>query len=85
VSAAEVIALADAPLLPADGDVKLAPVIGFALGLPGGLYALALGPLLVALMAIPILISSRWSLRSRVPCGPYLAVGAGVVAVATSV
>lgn len=108
-----VVALAAAPILPADGyvsalvgglaafivfaliyflapgvigggDVKLAPVIGAALGLPYGLYALALGPLFIAVIAIPMIATRRWSLRSRVPYGPYLALGAGVVSVTVS-
>ena len=110
-----VVALAAAPILPADGyvsalvggfaafivfaliyffaapgvigggDVKLAPVIGAALGIPYGLYALALGPLFIAVIAIPMIATRRWSLRSRVPYGPYLALGAAVVAVTMSV
>lgn len=110
-----VVALAAAPILPADGylsgvigslaafvafaaiyflaapgvigggDVKLAPVIGAALGIPYGLYALALGPLFIAVVAIPMIAARRWTLRSRVPYGPYLALGAAAVAVARSV
>ena len=110
-----VVALAAAPLLPADGylnalagglaafalfaliyfvaapgvlgggDVKLAPVLGAALGLPDALYALALGPLLVAVVAVPMIVAGRWTLRSRVPYGPYLAAGAIGVAIARSV
>jgi leader peptidase (prepilin peptidase)/N-methyltransferase len=92
-----VVALAAAPILPADGylngligglvafgtfaaiyfiavpgvigggDVKLAPVIGAALGFPHALYALALGPMFIAVVAIPMILIDRWSLRSRVP------------------
>ena len=74
-----------APGVIGGGDVKLAPVIGAALGMSHGLFALALGPLFVAVVAIPMIATRRWTLRSRVPYGPYLALGAGVVAVAMSV
>ncbi len=65
-------------------NVKLAVAIGLALGVPDGPYALALGPLLIAVVAAPMLLSHRWTLRSRVPYGPYLAAGAGAVALAVS-
>ena len=74
-----------APGVLGGGDVKLAPVIGAALGLPETLYAFALGPLGVALIALPMFALGRWTLRTRVPYGPYLAAGAIGVAIAMSV
>jgi len=63
------------------GDVKLAALIGFALGFPGALIALALAPVLMLVVAAPMLAARRWSLSQRVAYGPYMAVGTATIAV----
>lgn len=67
------------------GDVKLAALIGFALGFPAALQALALAPALMLAVALPMLLLGRWSLRQRVPYGPYMAAGAATLALLVSV
>jgi prepilin signal peptidase PulO-like enzyme (type II secretory pathway) len=62
------------------GDVKLAALIGFALGFPAALQALMLAPALMLAVAVPMLLLRRWSLRQRVPYGPYMAAGATALA-----
>ncbi len=64
------------------GDVKLAALIGFALGFPAALLALAVAPALMALIAIPMILARRWSLRQRVAYGPYMCVGTALLAIA---
>ena len=66
------------------GDVKLAALIGFAIGFPEVIVALALAPLLVLVVAIPMLVGRRWSLQTRFPYGPYLCAGAGTMALLAS-
>lgn len=63
------------------GDVKLAAVLGFALGLVGPWHAV-LGALLVpmalgGIVAIPIVLLGR---RGEVAFGPFMAAGAALVA-----
>lgn len=63
------------------GDVKLAAMIGFALGFPGALWALALAPALMLVVALPMLAARRWTFSQRVPYGPYMAAGTAAMAV----
>lgn len=60
------------------GDVKLAGMMGFYLG-KSVLVALFLGFLLGAIVGVSLIASGRRDRKSRVPFGPFLAVG-GVVA-----
>ncbi|HDZ59410.1 MAG TPA: prepilin peptidase, partial [Actinobacteria bacterium] len=60
------------------GDVKLAGMMGFYLG-KSVLVALFLGFLLGALAGLALVITGRKGRKSRVPFGPFLAVG-GIVA-----
>ncbi len=66
------------------GDVKLAALVGFAIGFPDAIFGLALGTVLGAGVAIFMLAIRRWSLKTRIAYGPYLCVGAGAVALAAS-
>lgn len=61
------------------GDVKLALSLGLVLGYLGGaaLVAFAYGTIIVAaVVAFALIASGRAKLASRIPFGPYLAVGA---------
>ncbi len=67
------------------GDVKLSALIGFALGFPGALLALAVAPALMLAVAVPMIAARRWSLSQRVPYGPYMALGTAAMAVVMTV
>lgn len=59
------------------GDVKLAGMLGFFLG-PAVIVGLFLGFLLGAVIGIGLIVAGRKGRKSRVPFGPFLAVGAMV-------
>ncbi len=60
------------------GDVKLAGMMGFYLG-KAVLVALFLGFLLGAIVGVGLMVAGRKGRKSRVPFGPFLAVG-GLIA-----
>jgi leader peptidase (prepilin peptidase)/N-methyltransferase len=60
------------------GDVKLAVLIGAALGLPGAYYALVFGMLGAAVVIVPLLVIGVVSRRQAVPYAPFLALSASV-------
>ena len=67
------------------GDVKLAISLGLVLGYLGGLelVAFAYATIIAAvLIAVLLLVTGRAKLASRIPFGPYLAVGTLVVILA---
>lgn len=57
------------------GDVKLAVFIGLILGFPGILPALVVAYLTASLLWIGVLLK-KWNRKTRVPFGPFLALGA---------
>jgi prepilin signal peptidase PulO-like enzyme (type II secretory pathway) len=61
------------------GDIKLAGLIGAALGTGGGLVAAFVGIMLGGVAAAILLVSGRRSFGEYLPFGPFLAAG-GVVA-----
>lgn len=67
------------------GDVKLAAMIGLALGLENVLLAYVVMSLVVIAVVVPMLLARRWSLRTKIAYGPYMCIGAGVAAIAASV
>ena len=67
------------------GDIKLAISLGLVLGYLGGLELVAFAYATVisaVLIAVVLLVSGRAKLASRIPFGPYLAVGTMVVIIA---
>jgi leader peptidase (prepilin peptidase) / N-methyltransferase len=60
------------------GDVTLSMTLGAMLGLHRIIFALVLGILLGGLISVLLIASGRFSLRSRVAYGPFLAV-AGLI------
>jgi prepilin signal peptidase PulO-like enzyme (type II secretory pathway) len=65
------------------GDVKLALLIGLALGFPTVLWALLVGVGSGAVTAVTLLIISRrqpqkqaWNRKSQIPYAPFLCLGA---------
>ena len=61
------------------GDIKLAPSLGLAVGYLGGLELVVFGyatVIVAVLVALGLLAAGRAKLASRIPFGPYLAVGA---------
>ena len=67
------------------GDIKLAISLGLVLGYLGGLELVAFAYATVisaVLIAVVLLVSGRAKLASRIPFGPYLAVGTMVVLLA---
>jgi leader peptidase (prepilin peptidase)/N-methyltransferase len=61
------------------GDIKLAGLIGAALGAGGGLVAAFVGIMLGGVTAAVLLVSGRRRFGEYLPFGPFLAAG-GVVA-----
>jgi leader peptidase (prepilin peptidase)/N-methyltransferase len=61
------------------GDIKLAGLIGAALGAAGGLVAAFLGIMLGGVVAAVLLVSGRRHFGEYLPFGPFLAAG-GIVA-----
>jgi len=58
------------------GDLKLSIFIGLALGFPQAIIALLLAFLTGALASVILLSSGKKGLKSHVPFGPFLALGA---------
>lgn len=61
------------------GDVKLAALIGVALGFPQALPAILLASTLGAVVALMMLLRRRRQLGTKYAYGPYLALGAGIM------
>jgi len=57
------------------GDVKLSFIIGFFLGLKGGLIALYLGFIIGALGGVILILFKRKGLKSKIAFGPFLVMG----------
>ena len=64
------------------GDVKLAMLIGAALGLPGGYQALVFGVLAGGVAILVLFLAGVVSRRQGVPYAPFLAFGAVAVVLA---
>lgn len=60
------------------GDVKLAALVGAAVGFPEVLFALSLGIVSGAVCAVYLLVGRRRQLSSAIPYGPFLCLGAVV-------
>ena len=58
------------------GDIKLVGAIGAFLGWQAAVFSIAAAALYGTLVAVPLLLSGRRSLLSRLPFGPYLSLGA---------
>lgn len=58
------------------GDIKLAFLMGLFLGWPNIIAALFLAIFLGAIMGIGLIISGKKTLKSEVPFGPFLTIGA---------
>ena len=63
------------------GDIKLAGLIGAALGAGGGLVAAFVGIMLGGVVAAALLVSGRRRFGEYLPFGPFLAAGGIVAAV----
>jgi leader peptidase (prepilin peptidase)/N-methyltransferase len=57
------------------GDVKLAPTIGFLLGLKSGLISLYIAFIAGALVGIILLLLKKKGLKSKIAFGPFLVIG----------
>ena len=57
------------------GDVILAGIIGFFLGIPKGLIALYMSFLVGAIVGVALLIQHKKGMKSVVPFGPFLIIG----------
>jgi prepilin signal peptidase PulO-like enzyme (type II secretory pathway) len=57
------------------GDVILAAIIGFFLGIPKGLLALYISFLVGAVVGVILLIQRKKGMKSAVPFGPFLIIG----------
>ena len=62
------------------GDVKFMAAIGAFIGWQGGLFTLAVSPMAGAAAGIALIAVGRRDWSSRMPYGPYLALGAAVYA-----
>lgn len=60
------------------GDVRLGAMLGIWLGWPQILVGLFLSYMLGALVAVPLLLTGKKGLKSEIPFGTFLAVGAGI-------
>ncbi len=64
------------------GDIKLAAAMGFALGLTGGLYAVAgMGVLVILYVLIDRRMPLPQRLKTMIPMGPFLAVSLVVISI----
>ena len=63
------------------GDIKLAGLIGAALGPSGGLVGAFVGIVLGGVVAVALLVSGRRRFGEYLPFGPFLAAGGLVAAV----
>ncbi|WP_235920386.1 prepilin peptidase [Heliomicrobium gestii] len=57
------------------GDVKFAFVFGLMLGWPGALWALTLAALIGSIAGIAGMVAGKWTRKTEVPFGPFLAIG----------
>ncbi|ABZ82872.1 peptidase a24a, prepilin type iv peptidase [Heliomicrobium modesticaldum Ice1] len=57
------------------GDVKFAFVFGLLLGWPGALWAITLSALCGSVVGLAGIASGRWTGKSQIPFGPFLAFG----------
>ncbi len=57
------------------GDAKLGALMGVVLGWPGILMALIVSQASALLFVIPLLLSRRMTWKSKLPLGPFLALG----------
>lgn len=57
------------------GDVKLSPILGFALGFPRIVVALYLAFLTGAMVGVILVLRERKSLKAQIPFGPFLVLG----------
>lgn len=57
------------------GDIKLAALIGFYLGWPGGLLAVFLACMLAGLVGLALLLTRIKGRKDAIPFGPFLASG----------
>jgi len=62
------------------GDVILAAIIGFALGIVRGLLGVYIAFLLGAVVGMILLIGKKKGMKSAVPFGPFLLIGMAVAA-----
>ncbi len=58
------------------GDIKLAGAFGAFLGWKLGLLSLFFGAMFGSVIGVVLIIASRYKIRSEIPFGPYLAMGA---------
>ncbi|MEN6483861.1 MAG: prepilin peptidase [Syntrophobacteraceae bacterium] len=58
------------------GDVKLLGMIGAFLGLPGVLLTIMVSSIVGTLAGLPVMWRSREGMSTRIPFGPFLAIGA---------
>ncbi len=61
------------------GDVKLGIWLGFLLGIRGVYFWLTISYVLGAIVSIFLLIKKKKKLKSEIPFGPFLLIGAGLV------
>lgn len=61
------------------GDVKLAAALGVLLGWPDAAFALLFSFIIGSLLSLPRLLSGSLRMKSAVPFGPYMVLGAFVV------
>jgi leader peptidase (prepilin peptidase)/N-methyltransferase len=61
------------------GDVKLAVLIGAALGLPAGYQALFLGVILAGAVLLLFYVTGLVGRKQAVPYAPFLAIGAAII------
>ena len=57
------------------GDAKLGALMGVVLGWPAILVALAISQVSALLFVTPMLLTRRMTLKSKLPLGPFLALG----------
>jgi leader peptidase (prepilin peptidase)/N-methyltransferase len=63
------------------GDVILAAIIGFSLGVGKGLLALYISFLVGGIVGVILIIQQKKGMKSTVPFGPFLILGMVIVAV----
>ena len=58
------------------GDVKLAALMGLAIGFPLVMFSLVFGAMLGGIIGAALLVSKKRSRRDAIPFGPFLALAA---------